>query len=54
VLERIRVEHARGASLAEIARRLNRDDIPAAQGGRQWWPSAVRVVLLRLRHSTSN
>jgi hypothetical protein len=49
VVARIRSEHGRGASLGEIARRLNRDDIPTAQGGRQWWPSTVRAVLVRLR-----
>jgi len=38
---------AQGVSLGEIARRLNRDDIPTAQGGRQWWPSTVRAVLIR-------
>jgi hypothetical protein len=47
VIARIRLQHAQGASLAEIARRLNRDDIPTGQGGRQWWPSTVRAVLLR-------
>jgi hypothetical protein len=35
------------ATLAEIARRLNHDDIPTGQGGRQWWPSTVRAVLFR-------
>jgi hypothetical protein len=47
VVVRIRQENARGASLAEIARGLNRDDVPTGQGGRQWWPSTVRAVLLR-------
>lgn len=47
VVARIRHEHAHGASLAEIAHRLNRDGIPTAQSGRQWWPSTVRVVLRR-------
>jgi hypothetical protein len=47
VVARIRLEHAHGASLGEIAQRLNRDDIPTGQGGRQWWPSTVRAVLLR-------
>jgi hypothetical protein len=47
VISRILHESARGVSLAEIARRLNRDGIPTAQGGRQWWPSTVRTVLLR-------
>ncbi len=47
VVSRILHESARGVSLAEIARRLDRDGIPTAQGGRQWWPSTVRVVLSR-------
>jgi hypothetical protein len=47
VVVRIRQEDARGASLAEIARGLNRDNVPTGQGGRQWWPSTVRAVLLR-------
>jgi hypothetical protein len=47
VVKRIRREHADGASLAEIARRLNRDGIPPGQGGRQWWPSTVRDVVMR-------
>jgi hypothetical protein len=45
VLGRIHRERAQGSSLAEIADRLNRDGIPTSQGGRQWWPSTVRVVL---------
>jgi hypothetical protein len=48
VVERIRDEHAHGASLAAMARGLNRGDIPTGQGGRQSWPSTVRAVLLRL------
>lgn len=47
VVERIRGEHAKGSSLGEIARGLNTDRVRTAQGGRQWWPSTVRVVLLR-------
>ena len=46
VVSRIRHESARGLSLAEIARRLDRDGIPTAQGGRRWWPSTVRLVVL--------
>lgn len=45
VVSRILHESARGASLADIARRLNRDGVPTAQGGRRWWPSTVRLVL---------
>jgi hypothetical protein len=45
VVARIQGERDAGASLAEIARRLNHDGVPTCQGGRQWWPSTVRVVL---------
>ncbi|HEY4346339.1 MAG TPA: recombinase family protein, partial [Gaiellaceae bacterium] len=44
---RIRGEYAKGQSLAEIARSLNRDGVRTSQGGRQWWPSTVRAVLVR-------
>lgn len=47
VVERIRLEYARGRSLADIARALNDDGVPTAHGGRQWWPSTVRAVLVR-------
>jgi len=50
---RIRAEHARGSSLGEIARRLNADRLPTAQGGRQWWPSTVRSILARSRPTES-
>lgn len=35
------------ASLAEIARTLTAEGIFTAHGGRQWWPSTVRAVLVR-------
>jgi hypothetical protein len=47
VVERIRLDYARGRGLAEIARALNNDGVPTAHGGRQWWPSTVRAVLVR-------
>jgi recombinase len=47
VVERIRLEYARGRGLAEIARALNEDEVPTAHGGRQWWASTVRAVLVR-------
>jgi hypothetical protein len=47
VVARIHRERAQGSSLADIAQRLNRDGIPTGQGGRQWWPSTVRIVLSR-------
>jgi hypothetical protein len=47
VIERIRLEYARGRGLADIARKLNEEGVPTAHGGRQWWPSTVRAVLVR-------
>ena len=47
VLERIRLEYAQGRSLGEIARGLTADGVPTAHGGRRWWPSTVRALLLR-------
>ena len=47
IVARIRRERRQGATLGEIARGLNRDDIPTAQGGCQWWASTVRAILLR-------
>lgn len=47
VIERIRLEYARGRTLADIARGLSSDGIPTAHGARQWWPSTVRAVLTR-------
>ena len=48
VVERIRAEHSEGRSIAAIARGLNADGFSTAQGGRQWWPSTVRAVLVRV------
>ena len=33
------------ATLAAIAASLNEEQVPTAQGGRQWWPSTVRAAL---------
>jgi Recombinase len=52
VIERIRLEHARGRGLSEIARALTAEGVPTAHGGRQWWPSTVRAVLARPVRST--
>jgi hypothetical protein len=43
----IRSEYASGRTLGEIARQLNAGGVTTAQGGRQWWPSTVRAVLVR-------
>jgi hypothetical protein len=53
VSERIRTEHATGRTLGQIARGLDADRIPTAQGGRRWWPSSVRAVLIRCDPPTS-
>jgi hypothetical protein len=47
LVERIHAERAAGKSLAQIARELNARGTPTAHGGRQWWPSTVRAVLVR-------
>jgi hypothetical protein len=47
VVERIRLEVARGRSFSEIARVLTAEGVPTAHGGRRWWPSTVRAVLVR-------
>jgi hypothetical protein len=47
IVKRIRAEHAAGKSLAQIARDLNESGTPTAHGGRQWWPSTVRMLVLR-------
>jgi len=49
VVERVDAAHNAGRTLGEIARELNSDAVPTAQGGRLWWPSTVRAVLNRAR-----
>ena len=49
MVDRICAERATGKSLAQIARDLNDSRTPTAHRGRQWWPSTVRAVLVRLR-----
>ncbi len=53
VVARIRSEYASGRTLSEIARGLNADGVRTGQGGRQWWPSTVRAVLVRSSPSKS-
>src|SRR5262245_29159257 len=47
VLRRIRRLRQSGRSYGAIADRLNEDGVSTAQGGRRWYPSTVRAVLLR-------
>lgn len=47
VVDRIRLEYSRGHGLAAIAQALNQDGVPTAHGGRQWWSSTVRAILVR-------
>jgi hypothetical protein len=47
VVERIRLEYARGRGLSDIARTLTDERVATAHGGRKWWPSSVRAVLVR-------
>jgi len=54
VVERIRLEYARGRSLAEIARALAAEGVPTAHGGRQWWPSTIRAILVGPRASQAS
>ena len=42
VARRIVADQHVGKSLGQIARDLNADGVPTAQGGAQWWPSTVR------------
>jgi len=44
---RIRSEFEGGKSLGQIARDLNAAGVRTAHGGRRWWPSTVRSILLR-------
>lgn len=47
LVARIRDERSQGKSLGKIARELTADGVETSQGGRQWWPSTVRAVLIR-------
>jgi DNA invertase Pin-like site-specific DNA recombinase len=47
VSNRIQREREKGKSLAVIADGLNHDQVPTAQGGKQWYPATVRSILLR-------
>ncbi|QNK80901.1 recombinase family protein [Nakamurella sp. PAMC28650] len=46
VLARILAAHADGSGWSTIARALNSEGVPTAQGGRVWYPATVRKVCL--------
>jgi DNA invertase Pin-like site-specific DNA recombinase len=46
IVERIVAEHDQGGSWSAIARGLDADGVPTAQGGRRWYPATVRAVCL--------
>jgi DNA invertase Pin-like site-specific DNA recombinase len=47
VVERIHSARAAGASWSAIARELNADAVPTAQGGARWYPATVRLIAIR-------
>jgi DNA invertase Pin-like site-specific DNA recombinase len=47
VVRRIQRQRARGETLRAIAESLNRDNVPTAQGGAEWYAATVRYVLLK-------
>jgi DNA invertase Pin-like site-specific DNA recombinase len=47
VVRRIQRQRARGETLRAIADSLNRDRVPTAQGGAQWYAATVRGILNR-------
>jgi DNA invertase Pin-like site-specific DNA recombinase len=50
VRRRIERMRTRGLGWTAIAERLNKEGVPTAQGGRQWYPSTVRSMFTE-RHS---
>lgn len=44
VVATIRLQREQGVGWSSIARRLNEDGVPTAQGGAQWYPATVRRV----------
>lgn len=46
VRSRIVSRREEGAGWTQIARELNEDGVPTAQGGRQWYPATVSYVVL--------
>lgn len=48
VARRIAQERTQGRTLADIANRLNADQVPTAHGGVRWYPATVRAVAGRV------
>ncbi len=48
IVDRVRLDYARGHTLGEIARSLTAEGVPTAHDGTKWWPSTIRGVLLRV------
>ena len=48
VVSRIRTAREQGASWSAIARELNDEGVPTAQGGARWYPATVRYVCLEV------
>lgn len=48
IVRRIARERSQGRTLADIAARLNREEVPTAHGGLCWYPATVRSVLGRV------
>jgi DNA invertase Pin-like site-specific DNA recombinase len=46
IVARIVKQRRRGQTLKAIADTLNEQEVPTAQGGRQWYPATVRAVLM--------
>jgi hypothetical protein len=42
-------EREQGGSLQAIADRLEAEGVPTVKGGRRWYPSTVRAVLVSAR-----
>jgi len=42
-----------GLSFGAIARQLNADEVPTTNGGKEWYPSAVRHVFVKYANKTS-
>ena len=54
IVERIRSQYETGASFAKIADPLTEDGVATAQGGRRWYASTIRSVLLRSQRRSSH